>query len=127
MERSRDVPLTTSLQGGGQMLAQPDNGRCALAALPREPVDEVRLSRVRRRRETSLCVASTKDVPALYPRVAHADDEKCPFAGNSRKPSSGLEPETPSLPSSDEPGTGGKTGEPRARKPRKRKESAEDA
>jgi hypothetical protein len=40
----------------------------------------------------------------------------------SFKPSSGLEPETPSLPSSNEPGTGGNTGKPRARKPRKTKD-----
>jgi len=38
----------------------------------------------------------------------------------------GLEPSTPSLPSSDEVGSDGKTGKPRARKPRKKSESLED-
>jgi hypothetical protein len=54
--------------------------------------------RVRRRRGTSRCVALTRDVPAVYPRVAYADDNKCLFAGTSYKPSDGLEPSTPSLP-----------------------------
>jgi len=47
-------------------------------------------------------------------------------SGRTRLPPcgrSGLEPETPFLPSSNEQGTGGKTGKPRARKPRKKKES----
>jgi hypothetical protein len=35
------------------------------------------------------------------------------------KPSNGLEPLTPSLPSSNEPGSAGGAGKPRARKPRK--------
>jgi hypothetical protein len=48
------------------------------------------------------------------------------FAGISAKPSDGLEPSTPSLPSSDEVGSEGKTGKPRARKPRKKSESLED-
>jgi hypothetical protein len=43
------------------------------------------------------------------------------------KPSNGLEPFTPSLPSSNEAGSEGKSGKPRARKPRNKKESAEDA
>jgi hypothetical protein len=37
----------------------------------------------------------------------------------SSKPSDGLEPSTPSLPSSDEAGTEGNRWKPRARKPRK--------
>jgi len=45
------------------------------------------------------------------------------FAGISAKPSDGLEPSTPSLPSSNEEGNTGKAGTPRARKPRKKKES----
>jgi hypothetical protein len=42
------------------------------------------------------------------------------------KPSPGLEPGTASLPSSNDAGTAGKLGKPRARKPRKEKESPED-
>ena len=42
------------------------------------------------------------------------------------KPSDGLEPSTPSLPSSNEAGTAGTAGKPRVRKPRKKKETAED-
>jgi len=42
------------------------------------------------------------------------------------KPSDGLEPSTPSLPFSDELGSAGKGGEPRARKPRKEKESPQE-
>jgi hypothetical protein len=42
------------------------------------------------------------------------------------KPSIGLEPMTASLPSSNEAGTAGKAGKLRARKPCKKKESAED-
>jgi len=48
------------------------------------------------------------------------------FTGSSSKPSNGLEPLTPSLPSSDEEGSAGTGGKPRARKPHKKKESAED-
>ena len=44
------------------------------------------------------CVASTRHVPATYPRVARAGDNKCLFAGISVKPPDGLEPSTPSLP-----------------------------
>ena len=44
------------------------------------------MSCVRRRRETSRCVASTRNVPAMYPCVAQADDTKCPFAGLSSSP-----------------------------------------
>jgi hypothetical protein len=43
-----------------------------------------------------------------------------------KRSSGGLEPSTPSLPSSDEVGSEGKTGKPRARKPRKKSESLED-
>jgi hypothetical protein len=42
------------------------------------------------------------------------------------KPSPGLEPGAASLPSSNEAGTAGKRGKPRARKPRKKRESSED-
>ena len=53
------------------------------------------------------------------------DNKKIRFAG-ILEPSSGLEPETSSLPSSNEEGSAGKGGKPRARKPRKKKESPED-
>jgi hypothetical protein len=42
------------------------------------------------------------------------------------EPSDGLEPSTPSLPSSNEAGTAVKSGNPRALKSRKKKESPED-
>jgi hypothetical protein len=42
------------------------------------------------------------------------------------KPSVGLEPTTPSLPSSDEAGTKGTGGKPRAQKPRKKKKTPEN-
>ena len=42
------------------------------------------------------------------------------------KPSDGLEPLPPSLPSSNEVGMKGTGGKPRARRPRNRKKSAED-
>ena len=41
------------------------------------------------------------------------------------EPSDGLEPSTPSLPLSNEAGHEGKSGKPRARKPRKEAESAD--
>ena len=43
-----------------------------------------------------------------------------------KEPSDGLEPSTPSLPSSNEEGSAGTGGKPRARKPRKKKESASE-
>jgi hypothetical protein len=52
-------------------------------------------------------------------RVYDLDKTNRRFAGTSAKPSDGLEPSTPSLPSSDEKGTVGKAGKPRAQKPRK--------
>jgi hypothetical protein len=52
-----------------------------------------------RRERRSPWVAGTADVPAVYPRVAQLDDKKCQFAGTLCKPSDGLEPSTPSLPS----------------------------
>jgi hypothetical protein len=45
---------------------------------------------------------------------------------NFAKPSDGLEPSTPSLPSSDEAGTKGTGGKPRAQKPRKKKKTPEN-
>ena len=51
-----------------------------------------------RRTKRRIRVARFADVPAVYPRVARADDTKCLFAGISYKPSDGLEPSTPSLP-----------------------------
>src|SRR5919201_877078 len=49
----------------------------------------------RRRRKTSLCVALTKDVSAMYPRVAQAGDKKSLFAGPPWKPSDGRDPSAP--------------------------------
>jgi len=46
-------------------------------------IDAFRASCVKRRRETSRYVASTRDVPATYPRVARPDDTKCLFTGIS--------------------------------------------
>ena len=60
------------------------------------------------------------------PGVCKPRQGRMPLAGISRKPADGLEPSTPSLPSSDEAGTAGTSGKPRARKPRKKKESAKD-
>jgi len=58
--------------------------------------------------------------------VQVSSKEKGAFCGAFAEPSDGLEPSTPSLPSSNEPGTAAKGGKPRARKPRKKKESPED-
>jgi hypothetical protein len=44
----------------------------------------------------------------------------------SEEPSDGLEPSTPPLPSSDDARSAGTRGPPRARKPRKKKESPEN-
>ena len=52
--------------------------------------------------------------------------EKLLICSGFFKPSSGLEPETPSLPFSDEAGSTGKRGTLRARKPRNKKESPGD-
>ena len=52
--------------------------------------------------------------------------EKALACGVLVKPSNGLEPLTPSLPWSNEEGSAGKGGKPRARNPRKKKESPED-
>jgi hypothetical protein len=54
---------------------------------------------VGRRRETSRCVARTADVSGMCPRVLDSGNTKVPSAGTSCKPSDGLEPSTPSLPS----------------------------
>jgi hypothetical protein len=52
--------------------------------------------------------------------------EKPRFAGTFVEPSSGLEPETPSLPSSKEGGNAGKRGNPRTRTSRKRPKTIDD-
>jgi hypothetical protein len=62
------------------------------------------------------------------PRVTGVYDLDKPnarFAGISSKPSDGLEPSTPSLPSSDEPRREGKRGSQRTRKPPKGEGSLE--
>jgi hypothetical protein len=56
----------------------------------------------------------------------HRSRQKQLICREIEKPSDGLEPSTRSLPSSDEVGTAGTSGKPRARKPRKREESAEE-
>jgi hypothetical protein len=58
--------------------------------------------------------------------VYETDKLTARFAGISAKPSDGLEPSTPSLPSSNEVGTEGNVGKPRAPKQRKKEESGED-
>jgi len=50
---------------------------------------------------------------------------KAPTCGAFAEPSNGLEPLTPSLPSSNEEGNAGTAGKPRAQKPRKKKDSPE--
>jgi hypothetical protein len=91
---------TDYLSPGRGSRFRPPGQRLGQACRPFQPMDvgAVLVSRVRRRRETSPCVASTVNVPATYPRVVRAGDNKCLFAGISYKPSDGLEPSTPSLP-----------------------------
>jgi len=91
--RDRDASLSLSasadpsLRGGSQDLARTDN-RSAVACRSffTAPFSDAPLSRARRRREASRCVALTGDVPAVYPRVAWEGDSKCLFAGISRSP-----------------------------------------
>jgi len=80
-------PRPTPLRGGSQDLARTDN-RSAVACRSffTAPFSDAPLSRARRRREASRCVALTGDVPAVYPRVAWEGDSKCLFAGISRSP-----------------------------------------
>jgi hypothetical protein len=61
----------------------------------------------------------------LSPTRATSARQKPLICGEFSKPSDGREPSTPSLPSSDEAGSEGKAGKPRARKLGKKKETAQ--
>ena len=69
---------------------------------------------------------SRRRVRPAPPDVATIGREKPGICRSFSEPSDGLEPSTPSLPSNNDAGTGGKLGKPRARKPSKDKESGED-
>jgi len=77
-----------TLSAGRVSGSRPSRQRLRLVcrAFPQEAVGAVSAHRVRRRREMSRCVASTRHVPAVYPRVAHPGDIKCLFAGNLSSP-----------------------------------------
>jgi hypothetical protein len=77
---SESQSSTPSLWGGGHDLAHRGNGRHSLAGLSSTHAStQLRRTRVGRLRQTSRCVALTRDVPAMYPRVASTDDNKCLF------------------------------------------------
>ena len=71
-----------------------------------------------RRRQVPRCRRLSLNCPVVTASWT-ASNVKSLFAGRCWKPSVGLEPTTPSLPSSNEPGSEGKPGKPRARNPHK--------
>jgi hypothetical protein len=100
--------MTSSLWRRGRLLASSDNGPRRFAGTSSINVIVSRPgSWVRRRRETSRCVALTADVSEMCPCVQRTDNTKCLFAGTLWKPSDVLEPSTPSLPWRFRGGTGG--------------------
>ena len=73
-------PATPSPGRGGQDLASLGNGNRLLAgSFLRCSSSSVLPGRVRRRRKTSQCVARTRNVSGMCPRVLEADNSKVPI------------------------------------------------